>query len=149
MTKLAIIVGSVYGGAAELANHICDLAKGKSVDANIFEEATLQQVIDFSAEHWLVVTSTTGQGDLPPSIEGFYQDLNDKFPMLTDTKTAVLALGDSSYGETFCGAGTLISDLLNELGSKQLMPVLNVDACEHFEAINGAEEWINDLLIQL
>ncbi|MBD1389713.1 flavodoxin domain-containing protein [Neiella sp. HB171785] len=149
MTQLAIIVGSVYGGAADLAAQIQEKAQDKSIEVSIFDDATLQQVTDFTTEHWLVVTSTTGQGDLPPNIEGFYHQLNDTFPMLSDTKAAVLALGDSSYGETFCGAGTLMANLLDELGCQQLMPALHIDACEHFEAINGAREWIDDLLAQL
>ncbi|MBW8191747.1 flavodoxin domain-containing protein [Neiella marina] len=142
MTKLAIVVGSVFGGATNLAEQIAEQAKQHDVEVTIFEDAALAPVQSSQADCWLIVTSTTGQGDLPPNIELFFSELQSVFPMLDQQKTAVIAMGDSSYVDSFCGAGEQIHNLLLELGSPQLVPMLTIDATEDFEPMNGAKLWL-------
>ncbi|MCM2679119.1 flavodoxin domain-containing protein [Echinimonas agarilytica] len=143
MNKLAIIVGSVFGGASALAEEIGEMASHHGVEYEVLEDPTLAQLE--GADFWLFVTSTTGQGDVPPNLEPFVEELREQFPMLGHTQTSILALGDSSYSDSFCGAGKQVQELLEELGSNQVLEMLKIDACEYFEPLEGAKKWLDEL----
>jgi sulfite reductase alpha subunit-like flavoprotein len=70
--------------------------------------------------------------------------LRNQSPMLTGKKAGVIALGDSSYGDTYCGAGKQVDALLQTLHAQQTTPRLDVDACEHFEPWEVVETWLTD-----
>lgn len=149
MSKLAIVVGSVFGGATDLAEQIAQQAKQHGIEAHVYDDASLEQLQNDQADDWLVVSSTTGQGDLPPNIEPFFNELQSVFPMLDKQPSAVIALGDSSYSQSFCGAGQQVHDLLVELGSPQIIPMLTIDATEDFEPMNGARMWLREFFQEL
>ena len=65
MAKIALIVGSVYGGAQYVAEQAKPLLAGLGHDVVVFEDAALDDILAFDAGVWLVITSTTGQGDIP------------------------------------------------------------------------------------
>ncbi|GGW73141.1 flavodoxin [Alteromonas halophila] len=142
MTTLSIFAGSVYGNAQHAAEQVKE-----NLDDQGYETAlhTDPEVSDFSeAEAILVVTSTTGQGDVPPNLEWTISELRDEFPMLTDKPFAVAALGDSSY-ETFCGAGRQIHELLVELQGKPVADMLEIDAIETLEPEEDVIKWVNSI----
>lgn len=128
MATLTIIVGSVYGNAQHVAEHVAQALNNDGVSTHLTVDAVVN---DFTnAEALLVITSTTGQGDIPPNLEYAISDLRDKFPLLTNKPVLVAALGDSSYGDTYCGAGKQIYALLSELQASTVAPMLEVDAME-------------------
>ena len=144
MAKLSIFVGSVYGNAQHVAEEVKKHVETLNHQADVMEDPTVD---DFkSAEFPLFITSTTGQGDLPPNIEFFVMDLRDVFPLMEQKPFAVAALGDSSYGDTYCGAGKQVFELLEELQGKAVSPLLEVDAIETLEPEKDVVNWVSGIL---
>jgi MioC protein len=141
MAKIAIIVGTVYGAAQYVAEQAQPLLTALQHDVVLFEDAVLDQVLAASADVWLVICSTTGQGDIPDNILPFFLELKNRFPLLTGKQFAVIALGDSSY-DTFCGAGEQWREILSELQGNELVPMLRIDAGETLEPETIALPWL-------
>lgn len=141
MAKIALIVGTVYGAAQFVAEQAQPVLVELGHSNELFTDATLDDVLKFDADIWLVITSTTGQGDIPDNLLPFYLDVKDRFPLLTNKKFAVIALGDSSY-TTFCGAGEQLHELLLEIQGTELAPMLRIDACETLEPETIALPWL-------
>ena len=142
MAKIAIMVGTVYGGAQYVAEQAIELLAQIGHQAQLFHPARLNDVQQFAADHWLVITSTTGQGDIPDDLVPFYVEVQDRFPLLTGKSWAIITLGDSSYGETFCGSGEKFHELLSQLQGAELAPMLKVDAGETLQPEDVALPWI-------
>ena len=149
MAKISLLVGSVYGGAEAVAQQLQSALDQAGHQASISDAQTATSLVSEAADAWLVVTSTTGSGDIPDTILPLFLSLQSEFPMLSDLKYGVVALGDSSYGDTFCGGGRQFGQLLEELGAKELCPLLTIDACEHFDGAPVALEWLPNWLTQL
>ncbi|MBU1310584.1 MAG: flavodoxin [Gammaproteobacteria bacterium] len=141
MAKIAVMVGSVYGAAIYVAEQAQALLSGLGHEVRLYEEAKLDEVQAFNADIWLVISSTTGQGDIPDNLLPFYLDVQNRFPLLTGKQFAVIALGDSSY-DTFCGAGEQLRDLLLEIQAAELSPMLRIDAGETLEPETIALPWL-------
>jgi len=142
MAKIAIIVGTVYGGAQYVAEQAIELLTQIGHQPQLFHPARLNEVQQFAADHWLVITSTTGQGDIPDDLVPFYVEVQDKFPLLTGKSWAIIALGDSSYGDTYCGSGEKFHELFAQLQGTEVAPMLRVDAGETLQPEDVALPWI-------
>ncbi|MET1218872.1 MAG: flavodoxin domain-containing protein [Glaciecola sp.] len=140
MAKIGIIVGSVYGNAQNVADHADIYLSEQGHDVTVETDPDL----GFLDEHDIqfVITSTTGMGDVPPNLELFFADAKDTMPMQTGKKFAVAALGDSSYCESYCGAGKQFFELFTELQAQPLLPLLEVDAMETFEPEKDVLLWL-------
>ncbi|GAC19822.1 flavodoxin [Paraglaciecola arctica] len=144
MSKIGIFVGSVYGNAQHVAEEVNTMLIAQGLTSEVFTDPTLN---DFNqASSMIFISSTTGQGDIPPNLEFFIQDLRDEFPLMEQKSFAVAGLGDSSYGETYCGAGRQIFELLNELQGKPITELLEIDACETLEPEAEVVAWAETLL---
>lgn len=140
MADVVILVGSVYGGSEEVAEAVQAAAESRGLSVRI---ATEPRGVDLSGGRGvLVVTSTTGSGELPDNIQPFYADLQAQPVSLSGRPLGVIALGDSSYGETFCAGGQLLEDQLQDLGARSLQPMLKIDAMEFFQATEGIADWV-------
>jgi flavodoxin len=144
MKPIHILVGTVYGKALECAEAVKEVLAKAGHEVKIFEQPTLDDVR--SADTLLIVTSTTGAGDLPSELETLYFELERDWPNLSDKTYAVFCLGDSSYGDTFCGAGKRMDQIFSELGATRLKPMAMADAMETFEQEKLATSWANELL---
>ena len=67
--KVAILSGSVYGTAEEVARHAQQLLVAASLEAWYQPRAQLADIQAFGPEAFLVVTSTTGMGELPENLQ--------------------------------------------------------------------------------
>ena len=140
MRSVSIFVGSVYGNAQHVAEEAKKMFESKGVECEIFSDP---ETSDFSdAESVVVITSSTGQGDVPPNLELFHSDLRDEFPLMNGKPFAVAALGDSSYGDSYCGAGRQFQELLEELQGKPVASMLEVDAIETLAAEEEIVPWL-------
>ncbi|MGB1029234.1 MAG: flavodoxin [Pseudoalteromonas marina] len=147
MAHISIFVGTVNGGAERLSDEIAATIKQAGHSAAVITEASLDDIKN--ASNILIVTSTTGQGDVPSNLAGLYYALNSSFPMLTDKPFGVVAMGDRSYGDTFCGAGRSFDELLRDLQAKPVGNRLEIDACEDFEPWPVTEPWLKTWLEKL
>lgn len=140
--KLAIISGTVYGTADEVARHAKNLLQDAGLAVWHKPRATRQELEDYAPDALLVVTATTGMGELPDNLAALYHSLRDQPPAWRGFQGAIIALGDASYGDTYCGAGELVHELFAELGWHELLPMLRLDASETVTPETDAEPWL-------
>ncbi|WP_251978034.1 flavodoxin [Salinicola avicenniae] len=141
MPKLKIYVGTVYGGALDVAEQVAPLFEQTGYEVAVVEQPSLQDLVDDMPDLALFCVSTTGSGDFPGDIVPFIRELKAKTPALTSLRYGLIALGDSSYAETFCGSGRALDALLEDLGAQRLGERLEVDAMETFMADDAALPW--------
>jgi len=91
---------------------------------------------------FLVCTSTYGQGDVPDNAKAFYESLQSLRPDLSGVRYGVFALGDRTYGDTFCFGGKKFDALLAELGAVRIGEVLLHDASAGTMPEEVALEWV-------
>ena len=144
MADISIFVGTVYGNAQHVAEQAQSMIEGKGHSVEVFTDPSVDDFKD--AKFVVFITSTTGQGDIPPNLEFFVSDLRDAFPLMEQKPFAVAAMGDSSYGDTYCGAGKQVFELMEELQGKAAAPMLEVDAVETLEPENEVLPWLEGLL---
>lgn len=144
MASVGIFAGSVYGNAQHVAEEAKEMFSKHGIEAEVFTDP---ETSDFSESGSVVViTSTTGQGDIPPNLELFFSDLRDEFPLMNNKAFAVAGLGDSSYGDSYCGGGRQFQSLLEELQGNPVADMLEVDAIETLAAEDEVVPWLEALI---
>lgn len=148
--KVAILSGSVFGTAEEVARHAETLLKAAGFETWHNPRATLDDLKAFAPDAFLGVTSTTGMGELPDNLQPLYYAIRDELPsQWRGLPGAVIGLGDASYGDTFCGGGEQLRELFAELGLREVLPMLRLDASETVTPESDAEPWLADLVTAL
>ena len=148
--RVAILSGSVYGTAEEVARHAAGILASAGFEAWHNPRATLADVLAFAPQALLAVTSTTGMGELPDTLQPLYSSIRDQLPAAwRGLPGAVIGLGDASYGETFCAGGEHMRELFSELGVREVQPMLRLDASESVTPETDAEPWLAKLITAL
>lgn len=148
--RVAIISGSVYGSAEEVARHAASILTGAGHEILHNPRITLSDLLAFEPQALLAVTSTTGMGELPDNIQPIHDQLRDQLPAaLRGLPGGVIALGDASYGDTFCGGGSQIRELFAELGVNELQDMLRLDGSESVTPETDAEPWLAQFITLL
>lgn len=148
MTEVQILVGSVFGGALMTARKIREELSSDQVSFKVHEKPTLASLTETTGPI-LVCTSTTGQGEIPANLLPFYAELRDTLPMQEGRPFGVIVLGDSSYGDTYCGAGELMEEALYEVAARKVGDTLHIDAMETMEPEEEALPWARDWVSQV
>src|SRR3989338_3262762 len=78
--RIAILSGSVYGTAEEVARHAEQVLKAAGFEAWHNPRASLADLQAFAPEAFLAVTSTTGMGELPDNLQPLYFAIRDHLP---------------------------------------------------------------------
>ncbi|MHC3826339.1 flavodoxin [Pseudomonas sp. G3-19] len=145
--KVAILSGSVYGTAEEVARHAQNLLKDAGFETFYNPRASLADIQAFAPDAFLAVTSTTGMGELPDNLQPLYSAIRDQLPAAwRGLPGAVIGLGDASYGDTFCGGGELMRELFAELSVREVQEMLRLDASESVTPETDAEPWLAQLI---
>lgn len=139
MADIGIFVGTMYGNALLVAEEAEAILSGLGHKAKVFEDPEIQDWEPYSGKYVLVVTSTTGQGELPDSIVPLYEGMKDMYqPHL---RYGIIALGDSTYAN-FCGGGKTFDALLQEQGARRIGDMLMIDASEDPEPESVSNPWV-------
>ena len=138
--KLNILWASMSGTAENVANNLNEKAKSMGFDTNLLElnQVTINELSKMN--YVAIVTSTTGEGDLPTNGEDFWDDLKISTKNFNTLNYSVCALGDSGH-DIFCGAGKKIDDKLCQLGAQKILDRKDCDGSDE-----GSEEWGNNFL---
>lgn len=148
MAAIRILTGSVYGSALMTARKIKEELEIEGHSVVLLENPELSDITD-NEDALLVCTSTTGDGEIPGNLLPFYVDLRDQLPQQPGRPFGIVVLGDSAYGDTFCGAGDLMEEALLETGARKVGETLKIDAQETIdpedEAAPWAKTWAADL----
>ena len=138
---LHIVYGTQTGTAEELAYDIEKLSKDKGVDCKVFELDDITMVKLKEINKLLIVTSTTGDGEVPDNGLTFWENLSSLTELnISNLKYGVLALGDSSHYD-FCNAGKIIDEKLQDLGANRI-----IDRQECDFDTEGSMEWSEKFL---
>ena len=138
--KLNILWASMSGTAENVANTLNKKAKSMGFETNQLElnQVTMNDLSNM--KYVAIITSTTGEGDLPTNGEDFWDDLKNTKVNFNDLTYSVCALGDSSHS-IFCGAGKKVDEKLIQLGAKKIVDRQDCDGSDE-----GSEAWSNSFL---
>lgn len=142
---VGILVGSVYGNAQRTAESAKVLLWQHGVSTRLFMAPNLEDIE--RAKNLLVITSTTGRGEVPPNLARFVLMLRHISPLLHGKPFAVVCLGDSRYGDSYCGAGRQIFALLEALEGHAIADLLEVDVCETLPPETRVMRWISQHIL--
>ncbi len=145
MSKIGVFVGTVYGNALAVAESAQEILEQYGHEITIFDEPTLDNWLQYNHGDAiaLIVTSSTGQGDIPDTISPLFYAIQDVVGYQPDLRYGLIALGDSSY-EHFCGAGKRFDELLTEQSANRIGDMLFIDAIEEDVPEEFAKSWLQD-----
>ena len=115
MTGTAEMVAQEVQQALETAGHQAKIQVMDNLDASVFQ----------SGGTFLICTSTYGTGDVPDNAQALFSSLETEKPDLSNITYGVIALGDTTYKDTFCQGGIRFDNLLTELGAKRAGEMLH------------------------
>ncbi|VEG51244.1 FAD-binding domain-containing protein [Mycolicibacterium aurum] len=143
----ALVLGfaTETGNSTMVAKKFAQAARGVGIDVEpqYLNDLNVQSLLE--ATHFVVITATYGEGEMPYDAEVFWEELSaDGAERLDHLTFAVCGLGDSYYPD-FCNAGKVIDARLDELGATRLMD--RVDCDLEFE--EPSEAWTAALVALL
>ena len=144
MATILILVGTESGNAQMVADALQPVlaTAGHAVDVTD-KAATAADLV--AHDVLLVVCATHGSGDIPTNILPLVEALERDKPDLSGHRYGVIALGDMTYQDTFCGGGKKVDEALERCGAKKVGDRLEVDASEQplpdEEALTWIEGW--------
>jgi MioC protein len=143
MSKIHIMVGSVFGGAEQVAELAAELLRNLGHTVNINTYARPQDLMQDPEEVILLCHSNTGAGELPDNIQPLYLHLTRDYPRIAGRRYGVINLGDSSYS-TFNEAGQMLDAAFADLGAQRIGEPLVLDACSGDDMATLTREWVGN-----
>lgn len=137
-----ILVGTMTGTAELVADELRDALAARGVASDVVPLDGKDWHVFDEGGPFLVCTSTYGQGDVPDNARGFVASLETARPDLSGIAYGMIALGDTTYAQTYCFGGKRLDALLTELGARRVGEVLLHDASAGTIPEEVAVEWI-------
>lgn len=141
MKDILLLVGSVDGAAESAAIQLVEALESKGYSVGVNSNPTLKDLLNLEAKLLLIVTSTTGEGELPHDLRPLWRKLYTKRPSLIGIRYALAVLGDSSYGDDFCMGGKELDELLEERGAEKIKQTFLSDAEETVFPEDDISNW--------
>jgi flavodoxin len=143
MASIQILVGSVFGGAEQLADIAASRLRELGHHVSINTWTRPEDLARDPHEILLLCHSNTGAGDLPDNIQPLYIHLTRDLPRIAGRRYGVINLADSSYS-TFNEGGQALDAAFADLGAERIGEPLVLDACSGDDPGQLTLEWINE-----
>lgn len=143
-----ILYGTQNGNAEYVAIELCNrLASQNPQVLSLNEALPIFERKEFN-EDFIIVTSTTGNGEIPLSAERWWRFIKNRQldnKHLTGLKFHLLAIGDTNY-DKFCEAGKKVCKRLLELNATKISDVMVIDDSldEYEEKLDKFEDRFNE-----
>ena len=147
--QITILVGTVNGNASSVAQALQFCADDIDATIDILPMDGLTINAFDAPGVFIVCTSTTGVGDVPPNAAGLLNSLDTEAKFLGHVRYGLVALGDSSYGDSFLGGGKQFDAKLQDLGARRVGDICEIDAMETMQPEEDAVEWLKTWAVQL
>lgn len=127
-SPITILVATMTGTAEMVAQEIQQAlgTAGREVELRMMDG--LDAGVFAAGGAFLVCTSTYGFGNVPDNAVDLIESLEASRPDLSGVVYGVIALGDRTYGDTFCHGGVRFDKLLSSLGARRAGETLQHDA---------------------
>lgn len=144
-----MVVGSESGNAEMVGDVVKDALEALGHEAELFKEGGLVDADLASREIVLLISSSTGIGDIPQNIEPLYDELRSARPDLSRVRYGLVGLGDRNYKDSFLGGPRKWDALLTELGASRVGERLELDATDNPCPDEDAAGWVKTWLAML
>ena len=144
MAQILILVGTESGNAQMVADALKPVLEGAGHAVDVSDTAASAGDLE-AHDVLLVVCATHGSGDIPTNILPLAETLERDRPNLSGHRYGIIALGDMTYQDTFCGGGKKVDRAFALCGARRLGDRLEVDASSQplpdEEALGWIEGW--------
>lgn len=148
MATILILVGTESGNAQMVADALQPVLAGAGHAVDVTDKAAT--AADLQAHDVLLaVCATHGSGDIPTNILPLVEALQRDRPDLSGHRYGVIALGDMTYQDTFCGGGKKVDQALELCGARRVGDRLEIDASEQPLPDEEALAWIEGWKMQV
>lgn len=141
MSKIHIMVGSVYGAAEQIGELVADELRALGHEVKLNTYASAQDLTSDPSEIILLCHSNTGSGELPDNIQPLYLHLTRDYPRISGRRFGVINLADSCY-TTFNEAGVMLAAAFEDLGARRIGEPLVLDASSGEDPASQARQWV-------
>jgi len=137
-----MIVGSEMGNAEMVGDVLKDELESRDHAVEVFAQGGLDEARLADRGLVLMVTSTTGLGDVPQNVETLYEELVAERPDLSHIRYGLVGLGDRNYKDSYCGGPRKWDAILGELGATCVGEKLFLDATDNPAPDEDAAIWL-------
>ena len=137
-----MIVGSEMGNAEMVGDIARDHLESEGHAVQLSTEPDLDLLMSSNHRAVLVITSTTGLGDVPQNIEPLYDALREESADLSHLRYGIVGMGDRNYRESYCGGPRRMDEALQARGAIRVGERLELDATDNPTPDEDAVAWL-------
>ncbi len=139
---ITILVGTMTGTAEMVAQEVQQALETAGHQASILVMDNLDAAVFQRGGNFLICTSTYGNGDVPDNAQALFNSLETGKPNLSNVTYGLIALGDTTYKDTFCQGGIRFDKMLAQLGARRAGEMLLHDASSGTLPEELAARWV-------